>query len=128
LRLRLKICGIQLLLVGEAVTAAKTALDAAKNAFDEEAKKPEKCKAEGQPMRDSLESIMKENGLNFGDYNGRDMQGNACREFLEKRVSIFAAMEAHVFNLPEEQQSEKDTSVTAHVFHLHSILMGHLDA
>jgi hypothetical protein len=117
-----------IVLLGEAVTAAKTALDAAKKAFDEEAKKPENGKAEGQPMRDSLESIMKENGLNFGDYNGRDMQGNACRDFLEKRVSIFAGMEALVFNLPEEQQSETDTSVTARVFHLHSRLMGHLDA
>jgi predicted nucleic acid-binding Zn-ribbon protein len=79
-----------IVLLGEAVTAAKTVLDTAKKAFDKEAKKPENGKAEGQSMRDSLESIMKENGLNFGDYNGRDMQGNACREFLEKRVSIFA--------------------------------------
>jgi hypothetical protein len=48
-------------LLVEAVKIAKTALDVAKRAFDEEAKKPENSKAQGQPVRDLLESIMKEN-------------------------------------------------------------------
>ena len=71
--------------LAEAIKIAKIALDAAKIAFEKEAKMPENSKAEGQPLREAFESVMKENGLDFGEYNGRDMQGNACRDFLEKR-------------------------------------------
>jgi hypothetical protein len=117
-----------ILLLTEGVKLAKTALDAANTSFDEEAKDLENSKAEGQPTRVSLESVMKENGLDFGEYQGRDMQGNACREFLEKRVKIFDGMQSYVFGLPEEQQREADGIMTARVFELHSRLMGHLDA
>jgi hypothetical protein len=48
-------------LLVEAAKIAKTALDIAKKAFNEEAKKPENSKAQGQPVKDSLESVMKEN-------------------------------------------------------------------
>jgi hypothetical protein len=111
----------------EAVKIAKKALDAAKTAFDEEAKQPENSRALGQPVRDALESVMKQNGLDFGEYNGRDMQGNACRHFLEMRVEILDVMESYVVSLPEEQKCETDDTITARVFHLHMRLMGHLD-
>jgi hypothetical protein len=48
--------------LAEAIRIAKIALDAAKAAFDKEAKMLENSKAEGQPLR---ESVMKENGLDF---------------------------------------------------------------
>jgi hypothetical protein len=75
---------VGLFALAEAIKISKNALDAAKTAFDEEAKKPENSKALGQPLREAFEAVMKENGLAFGEYNGRDMQGNTCRNFLEK--------------------------------------------
>jgi hypothetical protein len=73
---------------------------------------------------------MKDNGLNFGEYHhGRDIvQGNACREFLEKRAKIFDGIQSYVFGLPEEQQHEVDGIITAPVFELHLRLTGHSDA
>jgi hypothetical protein len=114
--------------LAEAIKIAKIALDVAKIAFEKEAKMPENSKAEGQPLREAFESVMKENGLDFGEYNGRDMQGNACRDFLEKRVAIFYGMESYVLSLPEEHKGETDDNITTRVFELHSRLMGHLDA
>jgi hypothetical protein len=53
---------VGLSVLAEAIRIAKIALDAAKAAFDKEAKMLENSKAEGQPLR---ESVMKENGLDF---------------------------------------------------------------
>jgi hypothetical protein len=101
----------------------------AKQKFDEEKNDPENSKDEGQPVREQIEAIMKDaGGINFADFHGREMQGPACRKFLEKRDEIVAGIKAYIQQLPEAQKLERDNAVTFEMLDLHRRLLGHLDA
>ena len=50
--------------------------------FEEEAEKPENPKVEGQTVRVGMEGITKCNGINFGTFQGRYIQGNGCRKLI----------------------------------------------
>ena len=101
----------------------------AKQNFDDEKNLPENSKADGQPVREQIEAIMKDaGGINFADFHGREMQGPACRKFLEKRDEIVAGIQAHILRLPEAQKLERDNDVTFEMLDLHRRLLGHLDA
>jgi hypothetical protein len=67
-------------------------------------------------------------GINFADFHGREMQGPACRKFLEKRDKIIAGIQAYILGLPEPQKQEPDDDVTSKMLELHRRLLGHLDA
>jgi hypothetical protein len=103
--------------------------DKAKQDFEVEKKLPENSKEDGQPVREIIEQIMKDaGGINFADFHGREMQGPACRKFLEKRDEIVAGIKDHILQLPEEQKLERDDDVTFDMLNLHRRLLGHLDA
>jgi hypothetical protein len=72
--------------------------------FDKEAKEPENSKAEGQPLRFDLEQVMKEHGgIDFASFHGRELQGPACRAFLEYRDEILDEILKYVTSLPVEK-------------------------
>jgi hypothetical protein len=72
---------------------------------------------------------MKETGgINFADFHGREMQGPACRKFLEKRDEILMGIQKYILVLPEAQKLERDDAVTLEMLNLHRRLLGHLDA
>ena len=102
--------------------------DKAKLDFNTEKELPANSKGDGQPVREQIETIMKETaGINFADFHGREMQGPACRKFLEKRDEIIEAIKAYILELPVAQKLERD-DVTFEMLDLHRRLLGHLDA
>ena len=112
----------------DAVKAAEKERDDIKSEFDEESKLPENSPALGQPLRDYFESVCKEKQINFAEFHGRGMQGNASRRFLEHRIYIVNKMRDYVLALPEEQKQETDSAAIDHMFDLHLKLFGHMDA
>ena len=50
--------------------------------FEEEAAKSENSKVEGHTVRAGMESVMKDNGIEFGAFRAGDIQGNGCRKLM----------------------------------------------
>ena len=69
---------------------AKGKLRERRKLFDTEGSKPENSKLEGQIVRAGMESIMKDYGIDFGSFQGGDIQGNGCRKIMSCGVLSIA--------------------------------------
>ena len=50
--------------------------------FEEEAAKPDNSKVEGQTVREGMEGVVKDNGIEFSAFRAGDIQGNGCRKLM----------------------------------------------
>ena len=92
---------IQLILEDE---KAKGKLRERQRMFEEEPAKPENSKVEGQTVRAVMEGVMKDNGIDFGEFRAGDIQGNRCRKLMSCGGDITKSMPEFIQSMPTGQK------------------------
>ena len=82
--------------------------------FEEEAGKPENSKVEGHTVRAGMEGIMKGNGIEFGAFRARDIQGNGCRKLMSCRGEITKSIPEFLQSMPVFGNLVEDYGERAH--------------
>ena len=106
---------------------AKGKLRERRKLFDTEGSKPENSKLEGQTVRAGMESIMKDYGIDFGSFQGGDIQGNGCRKIMSCGGQITKTIKDFLQSMPAGQKNCDDQEI-GELFDLYARLLGHLDA
>lgn len=105
----------------------KSALAKIKKEIEEDMKLPANNKVDGQPVRDALEDIWKDHGVNRGVYFGGNFQGNAVKRLMSEREEIFLELKQYILKLPEDQKLIKEERMFP-ILGAFERLLGHFDA
>ena len=76
--------------------------------FEEEAAKPENSNVEGQTVRAVMEGVMKDNGIEFGEFWTGDIQVNGCRELMSCGGEITNYITELLQSMPAGQKNCSD--------------------
>ena len=109
-------------------TKLKTAKEEEKTlkaAFNDEANASENSKLKGQPVRAKIEDVMRELGVDRGEYYGRKLEGPGCRKMMAKRVEFADLLSEYVVSTESKNDTNEKIVMTIQI---HCRLLGHLDA
>ena len=95
--------------------------------FDTEGSKPENSKLEGQTVRAGMESIMKDYGIDFGSFQGGDIQQNGCRKIMSCGGQITKTIKDFLQSMTAGQKNCDDQEI-GELLDLYAQLLVHLDA
>jgi hypothetical protein len=110
-----------------AVDDLKKQSDEAKQRLKDERNKPENSKAFGQPVRATIDDVLKRHGIDRGAHFGGALEGNGCRKLLSAATDIIAEVEAYVLGLPAEQRVVGTDKEVSEVCRTHWELLTTLD-
>ena len=79
--------------------------------FEEEATKPENSKVEGHTLIAGMEGVMKDNGIEFGEFRAGDIQGNGCRKLMSCGGEITKYMAEFLQSMPAGQKNCSDEEI-----------------
>jgi hypothetical protein len=82
----------------------KLVIDDATQCLKVEKNKPENSKAFGQPVRATIDDVLKRHGIDRGAHFGGALEGNGCRKLLSAATDIIQEFKAYILGLPPEQQ------------------------
>jgi hypothetical protein len=101
--------------------------DEAKQRLKDKRNKPENSKAFGQPVRVTINDVLKRHGIDRGAHFGGALEGNGCRKLLSAATDILEEVKAYVLGLPPEQQLVGTDEEVSKVCLTHWELMTNLD-
>ena len=86
----------------ERMDKAKDDEKSLKKEFDDEANASENSKIKGQPVRAKIEDIMREMGVDRGEYCGRKLEGPGCQKMMAKRDEYHEKLSDYIVSTDEE--------------------------
>ena len=69
---------------------------------------------EGQTVRAGMEGIMKDNGIDFGEFQAVDIQGNECQKLMSCGGGITKSMTDFLQSIPAFGDLGEDAGERAH--------------
>ena len=82
---------------------------------------------EGQTVRAGMEVIMKDNGIDFGEFRAGDIQGNGCWKLMSCGGEITKSMAEFLQSMPEGQKYCSNEDI-GELFGVYARLLGHPEA